>query len=439
MEVAFRAVNWMYALNMIASYSGIDDEFLHKVACSLWQHGVFIRNNLERQIPFSNNHYASDIVGLLYIGKFFSHTCKGSRWFRFALTEFNQEVLTQVLDSGVHYERSVSYHRLMTELLSYPVYMLKRTGDSVPHYVVERIEKMYAYVAEYTKPNGLAPLIADNDDGRFVPFVKRDFRKHGYLNQQDSIENRFAALGCSSLFCTSSNGNRLYPDAGVAIIKQNNLYLFINHGGYGKHPKDTDVLIGTHTHNDLLSFELNLNGEDFLVDAGTFLYTSSKEDRDSFRSTSKHNTMMVDGEEQNGMAGTFVIKRNVHKGELKQMSESIYEGEYCTIEGKMNHKRSFDFKDGQLIIKDTISKAGSSHDAKFYFHFASGLVPIILGDEIIVKNQARISFNIKADQMEVVDDTISPSFGVVEKSSTGIITFMFDERLVLITTINSIA
>ncbi len=284
MDVAFRAVNWMYVLNMISHYDGFNDEFSAKVTKSLWQHGFFIRNNLEQQIPYSNNHYASDIVGLLYIGALFNHTSKGRRWFRFALKEYYKEVLEQVLPSGVHYERSVSYHRLMTELLSYPIYLLKRLGETVPQDVMERVGKMYDYVAFYTKPNGLAPLIADNDDGRFSPFQKRDFRRHNYLNNPCSVENRFVACGMTPLFCSLSHGGQFLPDAGVAIIKQDDNYVFINHGGYSKHPKETDVSIGTHTHNDLLSFELNLKGEDILVDSGTYLYTSSKEERDIFLS-----------------------------------------------------------------------------------------------------------------------------------------------------------
>ena len=439
MDVAFRAVNWIFALNMISEYPGFNDEFSYKVAKCLWQHGFFIRNNLERQIPYSNNHYASDIVGLLYIGALFKHTSKGRRWFKFALKEYYKEALTQVLPSGVHYERSISYHRLMTELLSYPIYMLKRLGEDVPQKVMERVGGMYAYVAAYTKPNGLAPLMADNDDGRFVPFQKRDFRKHDYLNDSCSVENRFVACGMVPLFCSSFQGGQFFPEAGVAIIKQDDNYVFVNHGGYSKHPKITDVSIGTHTHNDLLSFELNFNGEDILVDSGTYLYTSSKDNRDAFRSTTKHNTVVVDGEEQNDMIAAFVLKRNTHKSELKQISENVYEGEYSTIKGKMCHNRRFDFNEGKLVVTDTITKVGSGHDAKLYFHFASNLSPEIVGNSLIVKDKVQIDFNVRPSNIEVKDDTYSPSYGVIEMNKTGVVAYEFDEQLIIITTINSIS
>lgn len=434
MDVAFRAVNWMYALNMIAGYNGFDDEFTAKVGRSLWQHGFFIRNNLEKQIPYSNNHYASDIVGLLYLGELFKNTSRGRRWYRFALGEYYSEVRTQVLESGVHYERSVSYHRLMTELFSYPAYMLQRTGVKIPYDINRRIQGMYEYVATYTKPNGFAPLIADNDDGRFVPFVKRDFRNHNYLNDSQSVEMTIATVGTKS-YSSSSCKTGYYSGAGIAVIKDNSNYLYINHGGYSKNPKETDVVIGTHTHNDLLSFELCLNGKDVLVDAGTFLYTSSQADRDEFRSTAKHNTIVVDDEEQNDFYGPFVLRRNLHKQSLLQIEEGVFEGEYTTIAGQMHHKRRFDFKGDELSITDSIKKIGADHIIKMFFHFAENIICHIKGNSIITDNGVSINFDVDPESLDIIDDTVSPSFGVLNKTKTGIVTFKFSNQMTIVTTI----
>ena len=436
MDVAFRAVNWLFALNMIVDYEGFDDRFAEKVTHSLWQHGFFIRNNLERVIPYSNNHYSSDLVGLLYLGELFEGTGKGRRWLRFALKEYYKEICLQVLPSGVHYERSVSYHRMMTEMLSYPVYMLKRVGITVPQEVMERIGNMYAYIATYTKPNGLAPLIADNDDGRFVPFLRRDFRMHGYMNDMNSVENRFVTVGMQPLFCTQTKGSKLYEDAGVAVIRQNNDYLYVNLGGYSKNPKESDMVIGTHTHNDLLSFELNLRGKDILVDAGTYLYTSSDSDRNAFRSTSKHNTIVVDDEEQNEFAAAFALKRNVRKGILKQVDKGSIVGEYTTMKGQMNHQRHFNFNNGELIIVDKLTKSGAGHLAKFFFHFAEGIQPVVNDKVLTIDNDLEIAFSVQPIRLEVIDDTLSPSFGVLVPSKTAVATFKFSHEIIIETRIN---
>lgn len=436
MDVAIRAVNWMFALNMIASYSGFNDSFASKACHSLWQHGFFIVHNLEKSIPYSKNHYASDVVGLLFIGVLFDDTRKGGIWKKKALNEFYSEIRTQVLPSGVHYERSVSYHRLMTELFSYPVYMLQRMGACVPQDVITRIQKMYEYIAAYTKPNGLAPLIADNDDGRFLPFLRRDFRKHGYLNDKDSVENRIVAVGMKPYFCTSLEGNVYYKDAGVAIVKQDNVYVFINNGGYSGVTNDSQSRIQSHTHNDLLSFEFNVGGKDIIIDPGAYLYTSSETERNSFRSTSKHNTVVVDAEEQNGFVSPFSLKRNVRKIGLREINNEEYEGEYITNKGNLHHVRKFKFEKQQLIITDFLTKEGDNHKAIIYFHFAEGVFPEINDGVITMDEGVSISFIQKPNQLVIEDDTTSPSYGVLANCKTAKVVFEFKDDVTIKTTIN---
>ena len=228
MDTAIRAVNWMYALNFISTSKCFTDEFAARVSKSLFQHAFFIKNNLEKVIPYSNNHYSSDIVGLLYLGQLFNKKLKGKCWFRFARKEFFKDIDIQVLPSGVHYEKSVSYHRLMVELYSYPIYMLDRCGIKVPNPIRGKVQKMFDYVANYTKPNGYAPLIADNDDGRFLPFVRRDFREHRYLNDSSSVESAIVANGIKQTFGFLVSGTQLYDDAGVAIARSKDAFLVVS-------------------------------------------------------------------------------------------------------------------------------------------------------------------------------------------------------------------
>ena len=439
MDVAFRAVNWIFALNMISDYPGYEDTFSEKVSRSLWKHGFFIYNNLEREIPYSNNHYASDVAGLLYIGELFGETKKGKRWLRLALKEYEKEIRKQVLPSGVHYERSVSYHRMMTEMLSYPVYMLNRMGEKIPTDIKKSIGKMYAYIAAYTKPNGLSPLIADNDDGRFAPFFKRDFRKHNYLNDSRSIENRIVSVGLQPLFCKMGEEENFYTDAGIAILKRVDDYLLINNSGYSKCPKDSDYIIPTHTHNDQLSFELCFEGKDIIVDTGTYLYTSSEKDRNEFRSTQKHNTIVVDDEEQNGFNTAFSMKRNVIIGNLCESEDGGFEGDYTTIDGKMHHKRVFNFTKSQLVLKDLIKKGGVGHHVCLFFHFAPGLKPSVVESSLVIDGiDISIDFSVKPRSVDIKDDFYSPSYGVLTPNKVAVIDFLFDEEISIVTTIKKI-
>ena len=74
----------------------------------------------------------------------------------------------------------------MTEFAMYPYYMLERVGANVPEIVRQRLVHMVQYVKLNAMPNGKAPMVADNDDGRFLPFVPRDFREHLFLTDSNS-------------------------------------------------------------------------------------------------------------------------------------------------------------------------------------------------------------------------------------------------------------
>lgn len=436
MDVAFRAVNWMYSLNMISKYDGFDGQFVDKVSRSLWQHGFFIRKNLEYSIPYSNNHYTSDLVGLLYIGELFSYTYRGKKWFKFGLKEFYSEIRRQVLSSGVHYERSVSYHRLMTELLSYPLFMLKRIGEAIPQDILGRIEGMYSYIRAYVKPNGYSPLIGDNDDGRFVPLLKRDFRDHSYLLNANSVENRFVSLGCYPISYHQPSIFEVYSDAGVAIAHKDGRYLFVNNGGYSRFYNEKTQILNTHTHNDALSFELSLKGEDIFVDPGTYLYTSSRTDRDAFRSTRKHNTVVVDEEEQNEFVDSFYVRRNVLHGSIK-CDNNIISCDDQTIAGQVEHKRIFEINEKGLIIKDSIIKGGNDHQAVFYFHCGYGIIPALDGAIIKLCKGVEVFFSPAPTTIDIIDDTVSPSYGIIQRTKTLAIRYLFNEELKVVTTIKS--
>lgn len=431
MDVAIRAINWIYALSFIQASGCLDDAFVAKVQRSLFEHGFFIWHNLEKNIPDSNNHYFSDIVGLLYLGRLFRDTKCGAKWWKFGIAEFYKELRSQTLPSGANYERSVSYHRLMTELASYPIYMLKRAKVNVPEDIEYRVYGMYRYVAHYTKPNGMAPLVEDNDNGRLLPFVERDFRDHGYLNDVDSAENRIIAadIGCAYT-CNEASCVGDYRDAGNLIMRNREAYLFVTNGRRGCNVPDELSKRGVHTHNDLLSFELALGHDDLILDPGAYLYTSDVKSHIEFRSTRKHNTIIVDGEEQHLFPGqAFVSVLNSIPQYLKIVEDGVV-GEYTTIKGRLWHERAFSWHNNSLVINDRLEKAGSGHSATMSFHLAPGIVAI-KRDDLFAISTEHYDVELKCDSDTIIDsriieDTVSTSYGILQKSTTIEIDLNFD-------------
>ncbi len=438
MDAAIRAVNWMYAVLMVLDSTAVSESFIKELFRSLYQHGWFIFNNLERTIPYSNNHLFSDLAGLAYLGLLFKEKKKGKQWLDYAVTSLYEEIRCQVLPSGVHYERSVSYHRLMTEMVLASVYALKRGGIAIPADIEYRAGSMLSYISSYSKPNHLSPLVEDNDDGRFLPFVRRDFRQHDYLLNPSSTECRFISLGVEPISFNEVPVTRLYKDAGHAVLRQGDVYLFVTNGEQSSYEVGRKT-VGTHTHNDKLSFELSLGNDDIIIDPGAYIYTPNPEKSNEFRSTAKHNTVAVDEEEQNFISpkNVFLSTKNSRGTKFCLLSDTSLEGEYKTFKGGLLHNRVFEVKGNDITITDTLNKEGVGHCGILSFHLAPGIgvknedgALVILSDSYSVK----MSFEPKVEVI-IIDDTVSPSYGVLKESKTVRAKTLFDNNVVINTRI----
>src|SRR5207248_10997711 len=111
----------------------------------------------------------------------------------------------------------------------------------------------------------------------------------------------------------------IFPQSGIAIAKTEHaevLFFAVPNGIFGK---------GSHTHNDKLSFVLRLDGDEVLCDSGTGCYTRDPEVRNRFRATAAHNSVLVDGEEQNtfdhGRTGLFWMGTEAEVALVEQWSE----------------------------------------------------------------------------------------------------------------------
>ena len=329
MDVAIRACNWLLAWEFFRDSSSISNEFIIKFFKSLLQHGRHIKNNLEYSETLASNHYLSDIVGLVYLGVLIPEFKESKKWKNFGTEELKKEMKKQVDSDGVDFEASTCYHRLVLELFFYATFLViindknfnednfMEVGNEIfgeEH--LQRLYKTFEFILYVLKPNGRMLQIGDNDNGRLHIFTNREvldmrylltlgaiffkelkfkvrefgfceealwiFGEKGYKIWQDLEEN-----------CLANIGSRAFPDAGWYVMRDDKNYMFISCGSNGQNGN------GGHCHNDKLSFELCVDGKDIIVDPGTYVYTSHPEWRNKFRSTAYHNTVVLDGQEQN--------------------------------------------------------------------------------------------------------------------------------------------
>jgi hypothetical protein len=139
------------------------------------------------------------------------------------------------------------------------------------------------------------------------------------------------------------------------------------------------LLTCAHGHADALQIICSADGVDWLVDPGTFAYTSSPAWRDFFRSTRAHNTLSVDGCDQATRVDVFKW-RDLPRVRLELSASApgldvavASHGGYERLPQPLRHRRSVVFvKPDYWIVSDSLEGAGR-HDLEFTFHFAPGV------------------------------------------------------------------
>ncbi len=418
MDVAIRVVNWIWGYYFFMDSPEVTDEFLLKFLRSLLIHGKYIRGNLERgRKGINGNHYLSDIVGLAYIGTMFPEFKEAKGWRDFALKELIQEMGKQVYPDGVDYEGSISYHRLVTELFLSATLLHVINGGTFPGWYMDKLEKMIEFVMYYTKTDGTAPQIGDNDDGRLHilgNYENWNRVDHRYLlsigaalfNRPD-LKQAAGELQEEALWLLGEEGfkkfnlfsdtgtvisSKAFPDGGFYIMRNENLQLIADCV-----PASHKAPTG-HKHNSRLSFELFAYDKSFIIDPGAYIYTADKDMRNLFRSTRYHNTVTVDGEEQNRFNENELFRLGydaavkVNKWEATDEYDIIdaEHNSYKRLRNPVMHRRLifFDKQENYWVVKDILTGMGS-HRFDLYFHFAPLKIELDGDPPLMVKTKVK--------------------------------------------------
>ena len=400
MDVGLRAVSWAIGLDLVRACEAWDDAFWLRAYAALYDHGVFIRDNLENTYEVTSNHFLSNLAGLLFLGSVFADLAPGAEWDAFARGAIEHELGVQVLPDGADYESSIPYHRLVTELFLSSVRLAEHRSEPLSATCRVRVRDMVAFLAAVTRPDGLMPQVGDADDGRLHPFdaaVSHSPQDGRHIFGPASImfdEPEWMALaGDAGTWEAAWWGlddaalagaahpvapvGRLFPQAGIAVTRTGaGHYLLVTNGIVGTNG------FGNHKHNDQLSFEYHHGGAPVIVDPGSYVYTSDPGIRNRFRSTACHNTASVDGVEQNDLQPAYLFRMfeasNAETVAFDAGEDIVeYAGRhhgYERLAEPVTHERRFRFRKstGALEIVDRFAGAGT-HMLRWHFHLAPGI------------------------------------------------------------------
>jgi hypothetical protein len=408
MEVALRAINLLGAFAVFRHAPEIDSARLAQLLRMFDQHGRFIREHLEFSYVATSNHYLSDVVGLLWLGILLPELEDAQEWREFGLRELRREMTKQVLSDGADYESSTGYHRLVLELFAYSFLLCRLNGIEVEKQYWEKLRRMFNYLRAYLRPDGLAPLLGDSDGGQVVPLRRRSGNDHGYLLalgallfDDPQLKNEklptppellwfFGEQGVAKYQALTADknetGSQLFPDAGVCVLRDRDLYLLLNASDAGLNGR------GSHGHNDALSIEVSAGGCAFIVDPGTYVYTADLEERHFFRSTAYHSTVEIDETEQNSTSKgiPFVIGNEAAPrilefevgSDIDAVTAEHYG--YRRLTHRVTHRRRVVFNKRQRFwsVLDEFDGEGA-HDLSFRFHLAPGLKINVKSDGVV--------------------------------------------------------
>jgi hypothetical protein len=420
----------------------VDNTTLTSAYSRLFDHGTFIYNNLENKYEVTSNHFLSNVVGLYYLASVFHDLPEAAVWNTFSRDALEREIQIQVLSDGADYESSIPYHRLVTELFLGAARLADFRNEPLSDDYRLRLKTMVGYMAAVLRPDGMMPQVGDADDGRLHIFSRyatglpQDPRhlfgpaaltlsepawlKHaGPDGAWETAWWGFDITGVSFADNELPAHANLFAEAGIAISRRHGEFLLVSNGMVGTKG------FGNHKHNDQLGFELHLDGNPLIVDPGSYVYTSDPEARNLFRGTRYHNTLSIDGEEQNELRPEWLFRlfetahaehRHFHADESAVEYHGRHVGYERLPKGKVAHERRFRLLHGSrmLIISDLLDTSGT-HDLCWHFHLAPGItagIPQAGFCQIETMGQRYILASLNGLETQLSEAWYSPAYGV---------------------------
>jgi hypothetical protein len=445
LELAFRAIAWLWALHLMADSVALDAAFVARLLKCLIAHGRHVEKYLSTYFS-PNTHLTGEALGLLYLGAALPELSRAAGWRATGLNILLEQLPIHIRRDGVYFEQTTYYHRYTVDFYLHLTALAGVMNLTLPVEVEERLRLALDHLMWTTRPDGRASLIGDDDGGRLMHLSARpldDFRDA--LASGAAMMNRgdwkfVAGSGAAEtlwLFGPEAlarfDGIAAQPPAHSAQAFAESGY-FVMRDGWTKAASYAVIDCGLHgvqscghAHADQLSFEFAAQGATWLVDPGTFTYTGDAEMRDWFRSSAAHNTVAVDDEPQSTTAGPFAW-RHIAESSAHEFFEgrgfTYFEGAhngYERLPDPVTHNRALllvKASDAELpsylIVRDRFNAQGS-HVYAARYHFAAGCEATAQGNVINATSAGgRLfihAFGTSAPAMRVESGWVSRAYG----------------------------
>jgi len=388
---AIRLISWIIVWQLI-DFNAIKNkyqDFSHK-----WQNSIndqlTILTVFLSKYSSAGNHLIGEYLGIYISLIFFRDQLVNKNKLDFYKTKLENEILRQNFLDGVNKESAYGYLNQAHEWIFLYLYSSKRLGLQVNMKIEELFYKMTEFIYFSLDEHDNFFDYGDRDDGAIIKvFAEKDyispmencnlasfyfkdtkFLKPTYINEKHKLF--FPTLKLDKVEKPNKdNGIKIFNESGHAIIKKSinnkyNIHLHVKFGPFGS------FKLAGHSHSDLNSFFLSINGIAVFVDSGTYCYRENKNFRSYFQGSAAHNTIRVNKHNQAIKYGPnhWVHDKKIYS-RLTTMSESDTKIvlDLLLTTKEYTHKRTFeiDKNNCSILIIDEVNSNIKHNDYEKFF------------------------------------------------------------------------
>jgi hypothetical protein len=440
LEVAFRSLSWLWIRTLIATCPAVPETFKADLLDALALNGRYIEKYLSTYFS-PNTHLLGEAVALFFIGTLCPQVESAEHWRNEGWRIVVQEADRQVRPDGVYFEQSLYYHVYALDFFLHARLLAARNGMEIASSLDQVLGKMLDVLRALSQ-TGPPDGFGDDDGGRlFNPrrnraehlsdplavgatmFQREDLKSAATLTEESIWlfgERAVSFLGETAHDSRAELKSAAFVAGGIYVMAssgESEQQMTIDAGPQG-------IGHSGHGHADALSVRLSLNGRRWLVDPGAFCYMG--DERNNFRGTSAHNTLLVNEVDQAIPEGPFAwsslpsvqVDRWI-EGRTFTFFAGNHTGYWRLPDSVLHRRFIFHLRDGFWLVRD-VAEGQGVHQLETFWHFAPDLVLVKNGDAFVAQFKQPSQENTRLALLpmqdsgrtsEVKSGFVSPAYG----------------------------
>ena len=387
-EVAIRSISLIYTHHILNSFNELNTELDELIKGLIDKNVFYLKNHLSRYSS-GNNHLVGELVGLVVISSYFEghNISHKNKWRKEMLTK----LLTKYNNDGMDDELSMRYHLAVTDHFLNGLQFIKNTGSIIENPVIEKLNKTLDFT-DHINYFGRDSNFGDNDSSFLInPFFSKEFSYSTSITEslnmllfnsrrETSVDFRnYLIFGERACRTTKVLSDRLQPKS---TYFENSGYVFLyDHTHNIKITFDVgpvgDDRLMAHGHSDQLSFTVQKEDMEFIIDPGTYQYHKDKTIwRAYFRGIKSHNCVSINGK-NHALSLNRMSWTKPSKVTIKEMNISE---DLSVIRAQTNAFRSEGVHYSRELVLNTLERkltvidnlqntTNKEQQSSFYLHF----------------------------------------------------------------------